>query len=191
MTRYEKIPLFCCLIKGVKMKLKIALAVLFLAFAVGTAHAEDRLTAGYTQKAVATLSDTWGVGVEKDFGELGAATVVGDLGFTNVLNGAFADTLWTAGLGVEVPLSELLNLEVGASRSFVNGGQDFTQYRAGVVYQGDAWRFAGAAVKADGVDVFAEASAERKVFGDLAVGVASSFDQSEYFATTVFASYSF
>jgi len=118
-------------------------------------------------------------------------TVVGDLGFTNVINGAFADTLWTAGLGVEVPLSETVSLEVQADRSFVNGGQDFTQYSAGVVYQGDAWRFAGSAVKADGVDVFAQASAERKVWGDLAVGVASSFDSSEYFATTVFAAYSF
>jgi hypothetical protein len=174
------------------MKHKIAVLLLVVAtFVSSFAMAEDRLTAGYTQKAVSQLSDTWGVGVEKDFGQLGSVTVVGDLGFTNVLNGAFADTLWTAGLGVEVPLSDAVSLEATASRSFVNGGQDFTQYRAGVVYQGDAWRFAGSAVKADGVDVFAEASAERKVWGDLAVGVASSFDQSEYFATSLFVAYSF
>ena len=173
------------------MKYKIVALILATGFIAQTASAEDRLTAGYTQKAVSTLSDTWGVGVEKDFGTLGSVTVVGDLGFTNVINGAFADTLWTAGLGVEVPLSETVNLELQADRSFVNGGQDFTQYSAGVVYQGIAWRFAASAVKADGVDVFAQASAERKVWGDLAVGVASSFDESEYFATTVFASYSF
>lgn len=175
------------------MKLKIAFAVLFTLALVACkpANAEDRLTAGYTQKAVSELTDTWSVGVEKDFGQLGDVTVVGEAAYTNLVGGKFADTLWTAGLGVEVPLSEKVHLEVGGTRSFVNDGADFTQYRAGVVYQGDLWRFSGAAVKQDNVDAFAEATVERKVFGDLAVGLGARFDQSEYFATTVFAAYSF
>ena len=176
------------------MKLKIALAVLFTLALVACkpASAEDRLTAGFTQKAVAELSDTWTVGVEKDFGKLGNVVVVGEAGYTNVLDVNVQDSVWTAGLGVEVPLSDKVHMEVGYTRQFVNDdGNDFDQYRAGAVYQGDKWRFSGAAVKQEGVDVFAEATAERKVFGDLAVGVGTRFDQSEYFATTVFAAYRF
>lgn len=174
------------------MKYTVALAVLLSAFVVGSANAEDRLTATYTQKAVAELSDTWSVGVEKDFGKLGNVTVVGEAGYTNVLDVNAQDAVWTAGLSGEVPLSDKVHLEVGVARLFVSDtNNDLDQVRAGVVYKGDAWRLSGAVVKQEGVDAFAEATVERKILGDLAVGVGTRFDASEYFATTVFAAYSF
>ena len=173
------------------MKLNIVALFLAAGLVTQTASAEDRAVVGYGFNATAVSSDFWTARVEKDLGKLGNVTVFADVGATNSTSGLFGDTTWTAGVGAELPLSDVVSLKAGVARTFVNDASDFDSVSVGAFYQGDKWRFAGNAIKAEGFDWLGEASAERKVFGDLAVGVASTFDNSEYFATTVFASYSF
>lgn len=175
------------------MKNKIVALFLAVGLMVASvsAQAEDRLVAGYSFPAVSYADGVWAVDLEKDLGKLGNVTVVADAGFANRVGADFADTAWTAGLGVQLPLSEKVLLKAGVTRAFVADVEDVDALTAGLVYQGDAWRFAGDIVKAEGVDAVAYATAERKILGNLALGVGSQFDTGEYYGTTVFASYSF
>lgn len=175
--------------------MKSKIAALFLAVglfaAAGSASAEDRLTAAYSFPAVSYMDGVWAADVEKDLGQLGNVTVLGEAGFANRVGADFADTTWTAGLGVQVPLSDRVLLKGGVARAFVSDVADVDSLKVGLVYQGDAWRFAGDVVKVEGVDAFAEVTAERKVLGNLALGVGSQFDTGEYYGTTLFAAYTF
>lgn len=175
--------------------MKSKIVALFLAVGLfvsaGSASAEDRLTAGYSFPAVSYLDGVWAAGVEKDFGTLGNVTVVGDAGFASRVGADFADTTWTAGLGVQLPLSDRVLLKGGIARAFVADVEDVDSLTVGLVYLGDAWRFAGDVVKVEGVDAVAVVTAERKILGNLALGVGSQFDAGEYFGTTLFAAYTF
>lgn len=173
------------------MKMKyIALAL--LAFGLTTAaSAEDRVTAGYSFPAVSYQEGVWSADVEKNLVKLGNVDVFAGAGFNRAQQTDFADTVWTATLGAQVPLSDRVALKTSVTRNFVSDVQDVDSFSLGVVYQGDLWRFAGAAVKTEYVNTVAELTAERKVLGDLAVGVGSQFDGGEYYDTKVFVSYSF
>jgi hypothetical protein len=162
-----------------------------LAFFASAANAEDRLVAGYSFPAVSYSEGVWAAGVEKDLGKLGNVTLFAGADYARAQNTDFADSQWGATFGVQVPLSDAVNFKADVTRSFVSDVDDVDSLSVGLVYQGDKWRFDGAAVKAEGRDVFANVSAERKVLGNLALGVGSQFDAGEYYATAVFASYSF
>jgi hypothetical protein len=162
-----------------------------IALFASAANAEDRLVAGYSFPAVSYAEGVWSAGVEKDLGTLGNVTLFAGADYARAQNTDFADSQWTASVGVQVPLSDKVNFKADVARSFVSDVDDRDSVSAGLVYQGDKWRFDGSAVKVEGRDVFANASAERKVLGNLAVGVGSQFDTGEYYGTTVFASYSF
>ena len=173
------------------MKLKlIAVTLLALGF-TSAASAEDRIQAGYSFPAVSYLEGTWNAGVEKNLVKLGNVDVFAGAGFARAQNTDFADTVWSASLGAEVPLSDKVWLKTSVTRNFVSDTQDVDSFSLGVVYQGDLWRFAGDAVKTEYVDTVARLTAERKVLGDLAVGVGSEFDGGEYYNTSVFVSYTF
>jgi len=173
------------------MKLK-SIAVTLLALGMATsASAEDRIQAGYSFPAVSYAEGVWNAGVEKNLVTVGNVDVFAGAGFSRAQNTEFGDTVWSATVGAQVPLADSLLLKTSVTRNFVSDVQDVDSFSLGVVYQGDLWRFAGEAVKTEYVDTFARMSAERKVLGDLAVGVGSEFDGGEYYNTSVFVSYSF
>lgn len=173
------------------MKKSFITTVAALAFFTTAANAEDRIVAGYSFPAVSYSEGVWGAGVEKDLGKLGNVTLFAGADYARKQNTDFADSVWGATFGVQVPLSDKVDFKADVTRSFVSDIDDVDSLSVGAVYQGTKWRFDGAAVKAEGRDVFANVTAERKVLGNLAVGVGSQFDAGEYYATTVFASYSF
>lgn len=168
------------------------IATLFsFALFASAASAEDRVVAGYSFPAVSYTEGVWSAGVEKDLGQLGNVTVFAGGEYARAQNTDFADSQWTASVGMQVPLADKVDFKMDVARSFVSDVADLDSVSAGLVYQGDKWRFGGEAVKVEGRDVFANLTAERKVLGNLAVGVGSQFDSGEYYATTVFAAYTF
>lgn len=173
------------------MKKSFIAAIVALGMFTSAAQAEDRLVAGYSFPAVSYTEGVWSAGVEKDLGTLGNVTVFAGAEYARAQRTTFAESQWTATLGMQVPLADKVNFKADVSRSFVSDVEDVDSVAAGLVYQGDKWRFGGEAVKVEGRDVFAHVTAERKVLGNLAVGVGSQFDGGEYYATTVFASYSY
>lgn len=175
------------------MKAFIATLLMAAGLLSQTVSAENRVATGYTFGN--DVADSWGATVEWDAiqlpeaGGIQPALFVG-AGFEDGTGGSTVNAVYTGTVGGQLPLSDNWTVKLQYDRLFVDGGQDLDAGRGTVVYQGDLWRFAGQAVRIEGLDWFGITSAERKVVDDFAVGLAASFDE-EYLGTTLYASYTF
>lgn len=176
------------------MKAFIATLLLAAGLLSQTASAESRVEAGYN--FANTGVDSWGARAEWDAIKLPEAggiqpTLFVGAGFELATEASFVDAVYTASVGAQLPLTKNWLVKVQYDRTFVESFDDLNAGRATLAYQGDKWRFAGQAVKMERADWYGVASAERKVLGNLALGVAATFDEDSYNGGTVFAAYSF
>lgn len=170
------------------MKFNFAIFALIAGLAfTSTASAEDRIQVGYNFGD--TTTDTWGVNAEKNLFDVGPATVYVE-GAAVRLDGV-DNTNVAAGGGVQFGLTDTVIAKFGVVNNFAESADDFVTYKAGLVYGGEAWRFAGSLLKSESVDTALELTAERKVFGDFGLGLGTLVDQNDYISTQVFGSYSF
>lgn len=169
------------------MKFKFAIFALLAGLVSAPVMAEDRAQVGYYVGE--TTTDSWAVGVEKNLFEVGPATFYAE-GSAVRLDG-IDNTNAAAGGGVQFNLTDNLLGKFGVVHNFAEQAEDFVTYKAGLVYAGEAWRFAGTVLKSDSLDPVAELTAERKIIGNFGVGVGALFDENDYIATMGFVSYSF
>lgn len=175
---------------------KILLTVLFTLGAIGmvsTAQAENRVAAQYSFGANG-FPDTWGAGVEYDFVDITEASnfFAGASFEDSASGGLFDGNVYRATLGVQFEVGENYLIKTAYTYDWAEGDIDDTQSGSlAGVYQGDLWRFQVAVNKPAGLDVFYGASAERKVYEQFALGVASRFNGSDYVLTSVYGAWTF
>lgn len=170
------------------MKFNFAIFALIAGMAfTSTASAEDRIQVGYNFGDV--TADSWGVSAEKNLFDVGPATVYVDGAAVRL--DEVDNTNVVAGGGVQFGLTDAVIVKFGVVNNFAESADDFLTYKAGLVYGGEAWRFAGSVLKSESVDPAFELTAERKIVGNFGLGVGALVDQNDYISSQVFGSYSF
>ncbi len=164
-----------------------------LAFAsVGTASAEDRVVLAYSfgttdyldfvnlsgEKTVYTLNETGGIA---------PAFYVG-ANVRQVTESSGIDAVYSASVGVDFPLTtdNKYLLKGQYNYDFIAGNDNTASYMGAGVFQGDLWRFQLDATKPSSFDWRYGLSGERKVGDSFAVGVRSTFNESDYAWTSVY-----
>lgn len=146
--------------------------------------AENRLVGGYNFGS--DVESSFSGKAELNVFGIGESDVYVTGTGTRVLGGSASDTVWSTGVGIDVPITDNLFVKVQYNYNFATESENFNTYVLGGYYHGDLWRFSSAMVSTSGRETFYQGSAERKIYENLALGVGTSFN-GDYLGTQLFA----